>query len=53
MSQNWVGIGTLLLVGCLRVLEPNLSPHQYKVLRIQKNRYSDLVVIFRRCKGMI
>ncbi len=30
MPQVWAGFGTLLLVGCLRVTEPDLSPHRYK-----------------------
>jgi len=30
MPQNREGIGTLLFVGCLRVIEPFLSPHRYK-----------------------
>lgn len=30
MPQYREGIGTLLFVGCLRVIEPFLSPHRYK-----------------------
>lgn len=29
MSQHWAGIGTFTFVGCLRVIEPVLSPHLY------------------------
>jgi hypothetical protein len=34
ISQYRAGFGTLLIVGCLRVIEPVLSPHRYKRLQL-------------------